>query len=66
MRQAAANCNKLEKGRTTEVVRVVGRERGMSRKKAQRKILNGEAVWEGPGAVRFLAELPPQREAPPA
>ncbi len=53
-RARAAACDKLEKGRTVEVVRVVGRQRGMSRRNAQEAVEAGKAVWEGPGLVRLL------------
>jgi len=44
-RDRCATCTKLERGMSTDVVKVVGRERGMSRKKAQRLIDQGEAKW---------------------
>lgn len=55
-RRAAAACELPHKGRTTEVVRVVGRERGISRKNAQEWVDKGEAVWEGPALLRFRGE----------
>ena len=57
-RRRAAQCALPQKGRTTEVVRVVGRDRGMSRKNAQEVVEAGAAVWEGPSLVRLVA---PQR-----
>ena len=53
-RAKAAACDKLSKGRTAEVVKVVGRDRGMSRKNAQEAVEAGEAVWAGPGLVRLF------------
>ncbi|MDA8235015.1 MAG: hypothetical protein M0Z31_09500 [Clostridia bacterium] len=44
-RNNAAKCTKLERGLPTEVVRVLDRERGMSRKKAQKLVEQGEATW---------------------
>lgn len=38
-------CRSLHKGRSTEVVRVVGRGRGISRKKAEELISTGRARW---------------------
>ncbi len=52
-RAKAKACSLWHKGRTTETVKVVGRDRGMSRGKAQRKVEEGEAVWVGPGVVRL-------------
>ena len=44
-REKAAACTKLERGLPTEVVRVLDRERGMSRKKAQKLVEQGAARW---------------------
>lgn len=55
-RDRAGSCRKLEKGRTVEVVRVMGRQRGMSRRNAQESVEAGKAVWEGQGLVRLLEE----------
>lgn len=53
-RTKAAACDKFWKGRTTEVVKVIGRDRGMSRRNAQEAVEKGEAAWEGPGLVRLI------------
>lgn len=53
-RSQALACEKFQKGRTVEVVRVAGRQRGMSRRNAQEAVEAGKAVWEGPGLVRLL------------
>ncbi|MHB8172260.1 MAG: hypothetical protein ACYDG6_12065 [Thermincolia bacterium] len=44
-REKAATCTKLERGLPTEVVRVLDRKRGMSRKKAQKLVEQGDARW---------------------
>ncbi|GEM_PF-3253370 len=53
-RSTAAACEKLERGRTVEVIRVLGREKGMSRRNAQDAVQAGEAVWVAPGVIRLF------------
>lgn len=57
-RETAAACDSLHKGRTVEVVSVVGRERGISRKNAEELVARKKAVWEAHRLVRIL-ESPP-------
>lgn len=52
-RARAAACNLWQKGRTVDIVRVAGREKGMSRKKAQGLVEKGRASWESPDLVRI-------------
>jgi hypothetical protein len=52
-RKTAAFCQSLRKGVTTETVQVEGRERGMSRKKAEKLVIRQRAVWCGPGRIRL-------------
>lgn len=53
-RARAAECNSWRKGKTTDIVTVVGREEGMSRKKAEDLVLKGLAVWEAEKTLRLI------------
>lgn len=64
-RATAAACTKLEKGRTVEVVRVLGRERGMSRRNAQEAVQAGEAAWAAPGVIRLFVKKKGIEPSPP-
>lgn len=61
-RERAAGCESWHKGRTVEVISVVGRERGMSRKNAEELVGRKKAVWEGPSLVRLLEAAPRQQD----
>ncbi|HAI21206.1 MAG TPA: hypothetical protein DCM14_04840 [Clostridiales bacterium UBA8153] len=50
-RQAAAACNSWRKGLTTEVVAVMGSQRGISRKGAERLCAAEHARFVGPGLL---------------
>ncbi len=50
-RARASACSRLEKGRTTEVVKVIGQLRGVSRKNAQRMVEMGKACWVAKGVL---------------
>lgn len=52
-RARAAACSLPQKGRVTDVIRIVGRERGMSRKKVQAFVQAGQGEW----LDQFLARL---------
>jgi hypothetical protein len=58
-RTRAGACESPHKGRTTDIVSVSGRERGMSRKKAEDTVRAGRARWQGPGLIEFLDGGPP-------
>jgi len=53
-RAAAAECTSLRKGRTTETVYVLGRRKGISRKKAEKLVMAGMATWEAHRTVRMI------------
>ncbi len=55
-RETAARCHSLRKGMTTETVGVEGRERGMSRKKAEKLVIRKRAVWIAPGQIQLNRE----------
>ena len=50
-RAAAKACESVQKGRITETVRVEGKVRGMSRKRAQMLVNQGRAAWIGRGVI---------------
>ena len=52
-RETAALCQSLRKGVTTETICVEGRERGMSRKKAEKLVVRDRAIWSGPSRIRM-------------
>lgn len=64
-RSTAAVCDKLEKGRTVEVIRILGREKGMSRRNAQDAVQAGEATWVAPGVIRLLVTKKGIEPSPP-
>ncbi|MHB9146345.1 MAG: DMT family transporter [Symbiobacteriia bacterium] len=64
-RANAAACNKVEKGRTVDVVRILGREKGMSRRNAQDAVLAKEAAWEAPGVIRLYVKKKGIEPSPP-
>ncbi len=57
-RSNAANCRSLRRGFTTETVSVIGYERGLSRKNAEKLILNSFARWCSYKTIEPLKELP--------
>ncbi len=64
-RERAARCGSLRRGRTVEVVSVLGRQRGMSRKKAQALVQQGRAIWLWPKLLCLLPfELPSSTRQP--
>jgi len=46
----------MHKGTTTETVQVAGKERGMSRKKAEKLISRGRAAWVQHGLLQITTE----------
>lgn len=64
-RAKAAGCAKLEKGRTVDVVRILGRDKGMSRRNAQDAVLAKEAAWEAPGVLRLYVKKKGIEPTPP-
>ena len=71
-RDKAAACSRLEKGRTVEVVRILGRDKGMSRRNAQEAVAAGQAAWVAPGMIRLfvmkkgIEPSPPEAVVPPS
>ncbi len=55
-RKKAALCQSLRKGVTTETIQVEGRERGMSRKKAEKLVKRDRAIWSGPSKIRIYEQ----------
>ncbi|MGE5589756.1 MAG: hypothetical protein ACM3ZA_03925 [Bacillota bacterium] len=64
-RRTAAACEKLEKGRTVEVIHILGREKGMSRRNAHEAVQAGEALWVAPGVIRLLVMKKGIEPSPP-
>ncbi len=58
-REAAAKCNSYHKGFPVETVYVYGYKRGMSRKNAEKLILNGIARWIDHRIIELI-ETPPR------
>lgn len=61
-RRQASLCEHPAKGKTTDVIRVVGRDRGMSRKNAVRMACLGKVVW----LDRFTIALVAPQSSPQA
>ena len=53
-RARAAQCNSFHKGRVVETIKVVGRERGMSRRNAENLVIAMKAVWVADKTIRLL------------
>ncbi|MGI5839444.1 MAG: hypothetical protein ACOX8W_07255 [bacterium] len=53
-RTRAAQCKSFRKGRVVETVRVVGRDRGMSRRNAESLVLAAKAVWVADKTIEML------------
>jgi hypothetical protein len=50
----ASRCDSLRKGRVVETVQVVGRERGLSRRKAEHLVEAAKAVWVAQKTIQLL------------
>ncbi len=59
-RRVASQCHSLHKGVTTETIHVEGKDRGMSRKKAEKLITKGRAIWADYGLLRIHEQGPVQ------
>jgi hypothetical protein len=57
-RAQAGACSSWHKGLNTEVVRVIGQARGMSRKRAQRLCAAGRAHFVGPALLSLSSATP--------
>jgi len=53
-RARAAQCDSFRKGRVVETIKVVGRERGMSRRNAESLVTAMKAVWVAEKTIRML------------
>lgn len=53
-RSRAAQCNSLRKGKVVETIKVVGREKGMSRRNAEKLVDEMKAVWVADKTIRML------------
>ncbi len=59
-RHKAFFCTSLRKGLSTEKIHVVGYEKGLSRKNAEKMVNNGTARWAKHKTIEFIDE-PPNR-----
>ena len=53
-RLRASSCRSLRKGFSTERITVLGSNRGMSRKKAEKMVNCGLARWIKPGTIQMI------------
>ena len=60
-RTTASQCGLLAKGRTTDVLKVLGRDRGISRKKAVRLWRTGHVQWVDATTVMLVGSVRPEK-----
>ena len=57
-REIALKCSSYHKGFPVETVRVYGYERGLSRKNAEKLVMNGIARWIGYKVIELIDQPP--------
>ncbi|HOL18489.1 MAG TPA: hypothetical protein PLY40_09435 [Bacillota bacterium] len=53
-RHSTSVCTSLRKGLSSEKIEVIGAERGVSRKNAEKLVNSGKALWVAPRTIRLI------------